>query len=293
MKKALKVFTILTCAVLVMAANFTAEPPQTIKLSYNPKTGSSTKYLMVMTAVTGLEGLRGKDVPAIPVQNTTKVNATFTQKINKIDAKGNLDMSVIYNDVSLEIEQAGEKTSIPLGNKMGGKSAHIKISKDGKILEMKGIEDLPAEFKDFNLQKLYPQVNPSFPEGGIKVGDTWSQNVEETIPVTQGVALVQKMKIDYTLNALNELKGYKCASIGVKVKIEINGKWEKGEASTGVGLQSTGEGTGVMNYAYKASKLLNSKLDMNVNSQMRVGSGKEAQESKIKQKISINMEMIQ
>jgi len=296
MKKALNFMIILVFSVLLCGANLTTKvnAPQTVKLAYNPKAGSSTKYLMMMTAATIMEG-QSKEKAAVPIKSTTKVNATFTQKINKVDTEGNIDMSVTYNDVSFELEQAGEKTSIPLGDKIAGRSTQVRISKDGKILEMKGLGgDLPAELKDFNIQKLYPQVNPSFPAGELKMGDTWTQNVEETTPLAEGVSLVQKMKIDYTLTGLSELKGYKCAVIGMKVKMNITGRWDKKTENNtgGVGLESSGEGTGVMNYAYNASKLVDSKMDMNVNSLMKIGSGAQAQESKIKQNITINMEMV-
>ncbi|MFH1238798.1 MAG: hypothetical protein V1653_01650, partial [bacterium] len=117
---------------------------------------------------------------------------------------------------------------------------------------------------------------------------------EETTPLAEGVSLVQKMKIDYTLTGLSELKGYKCAVIGMKVKMNITGRWDKKtENNTGrVGLESSGEGAGVMNYAYKSSKLIDSKMEMKVNSLMNIGSGVQAQESKIKQNITINMEMV-
>jgi hypothetical protein len=294
MKKVLSFMVILVFSLLLCGANVASKVnvPQSVKLTYNPKAGSSTKYLLIVKAATTMEGV-GKNTKAKPINSNTKVNATFTQKVDKIDKEGNIDMSFTYDDVSFEIEQGGEKATLPLGERVKGKATHVKISKDGKILDLRGPSDLPTEFKDFNLQKLYPQVNPAFPAGEIKIGDTWSQSVNETTPLSEGVSLIQKMKLDYVLKDITEIKGYKCAVIGVTTTMSITGKWEKKEqAKNAVGLESSGVGTGVMDYAYKTDKLIDSVMDMDVTSHMTIGSGVEAQESNIKQKLNINMEMV-
>ncbi len=288
MKKALKILYILAFGLLISGANFVPNVPKSIKLEYVPKKGSSTKYLMVMTAVTKMEGLGGESV-SMPLESITKINSIFTQNINDVDSEGNVDMSVIYNDVSLEIEQGGEKTSIPLGNRLGGKALHLKLSKEGKVLDIKGLEDLPGNFKDFDLQKLYPQVNPYFPDKEIKIGDTWTQDIKENTTLTEGVTFEQETRIDYELKEFKEIKGYKCVVIEIKLKTKIKGGAKKTEA--GLWIETSGTGTGIMNYAYKASKSIDSKLTMNLSSRMRLGTP-EDQTTKTNQQIEITMEMI-
>ena len=60
MKKTLKILYILALSLLISGSNLAPKVSKSIKLEYAPKKGSSTKYLMVMTAVTKMEGLGGE-----------------------------------------------------------------------------------------------------------------------------------------------------------------------------------------------------------------------------------------
>ncbi len=294
MKKILKIFMFVMFLISMLGVNSVYAFPESIKLEYNPEIGSSNRFLMVMTALTTMEGNFGNAKQTSLIESTAKVNSIFTQNINSVDKEGNLNMELVYNDVSFEIEQGGEKTTIPLGDKIGGKSIHLKVSKEGKILDIKELKDLPKEFREFDLQKLYPQVNPYFPPQEIKVGDTWTQEINESTPLgEEGMLLKQKMKIDYILSGFEQIKEYQCAIIGVKMKIDITGEWKQKDAnsSSDLGIKSRGEGSGTMRYAYKLSKPISSSVNIDLNTQMKMGAEKE-QEATIKQKIEISVDVI-
>ncbi|MFH1783584.1 MAG: hypothetical protein ABH868_01600 [bacterium] len=286
MRKTLKLLTVLVFALLVMPLSVVYSATDSVTFRYAPQKGSSSKYLMVIKTIAKVKGMDKED-PEAPLEGSMTANATFTERVNDIDDKGTVDVTITYDDVSLEVESLGQKASIPLGNRLGGKAMHIKVSGDGKVMDVKGLEDLPAEMKDIDPKKLFPQLNPYFPKTEIKVGDSWSQDISETTQVSEGVAFSEDSKLGYKLTGFEKKKGFECAVIEVSIVTNVKGGSE--ERETGLWMETSGKGTGVIYYAHKASKTVESALNMDFVGSISLGTG---QKSTTKHHMDITMELI-
>ena len=71
------------------------------------------------------------------------------------------------------------------------------------------------------------------------------------------------------------------------------GEWTQKDTkpSSNLAIKSSGEGLGTMRYAYKISKPISSKVNIDLNTQMKMGQ-ETGQESTIKQKIEISVDAI-
>jgi hypothetical protein len=201
------------------------------------KKGDSISYSLKIENTERLK-IGGQDMG----EKKRKTIINFSQNVEDVDENGNgiirwKYLSGSYNDMKVDI---GEKEAI------------LKITPRGEIIESSGLQEASFEFfkiiqksmsdyipgfdrlpikidfskfdsNEFN--SYWESFRPVFPDKKLKIGDTWEKEV--IIPM-----IFRKGKMIYTLNKVEENRGYISISLGrheIKVSGNIIFDIEKGK----------------------------------------------------------------
>jgi len=156
------------CAVLGMLAG-QAFGQDTVKLEYKFKQGELLRYKMIMNMTMQMSGIGGEEaeVPAMSAQTV----AVTRQRTKKVLPNGDAEVTSAVESMKMTM---GDKTQELPVDKMP--VVTMVISKNGTVKSIKGLDDkMPTMFGGMDLSAL-GQLG-GLPEGEVKVGDTWSQDV--------------------------------------------------------------------------------------------------------------------
>src|SRR5262249_23606240 len=111
----------------------------------------------------------------------------------------------------------------------------------------------------------------ALPEKALTVGDDWTRDVE----VPMGPIGKAKARYDYTLEGLEPQGGTKCAKIGVKFGMEMDGKPDlsafPGAGMFDIDLSFDGvEGEGALHFSPDLGRLMRSRLETHVEMNMHL-----------------------
>ncbi|MFC1725456.1 hypothetical protein ACFL4T_07495, partial [candidate division KSB1 bacterium] len=142
-----------------------------------------------------------------------------------------------------------------------GKKVEFRISEKGQMLNFSGFGLLPVleigngeklEKKRYESDLKY--IFPVFPEESLSIGGSWNDETVENIPSESGGSTNVRLKTVYTLTEEVVREGYDCLKINVKYELSIKGTGRsEGNDFT---LESSGEGDGVIYFAYKTGIIL-------------------------------------
>jgi len=285
-------------AVLILLSTFLAfdltllegrKFPDSLRLVYKPEAGTSTTYRMEVRACAKLIGMEEEIYPDVPQESTTFGKFTFSDKILDVTPEGKIQEELAYSDVELEMEVSGRKQNLPFANKLEGKSILMEIDKDGRVISTKGLDQFSEELKDLRMQDMYIQLRPIFPDRELKVGDSWDNRTESAIPV-EGMLNRTKVEGKYTLSGFKERGNSLCAVIRVKLEIYTIGKTVEKERGVDIDIDMEGKGEGEILYAFKDSRLLSSRVALDLTSRIRSSAYREVQEIEMKHRVEMVLE---
>ncbi|MFB0526615.1 MAG: DUF6263 family protein [bacterium] len=285
-------------AVLILIAIFLAfgltllegrKLPESLRLVYQPRAGTSTTYEMEVKALAELVGMEREIYPTVPQESETFGKFIFFDKILEVTPEGKIQEELTYSDVQLEMKVEGRRQKFSFADKLKGKSILMEIDRNGRVVSTKGLEEFSEELKDLRIQNMYLQLRPIFPDRGLKVGDSWDNRTESAIPIG-GVLIRTKVEEKYTLSGFEEKEDNLCAVIGVNLKIYTTGKTVKKEGEVDVDIDMEGKGEGEILYAFEHSRIFSSRIEMDLTSKIRSSAYREVQEIEMKHRIEMLLE---
>ena len=263
--------------------------PESLRLVYRPQAHTSTTYEMEVKASAKLMGMEKEIYPAVPQESITSGKFIFSDKILSVTPEGKIQEELTYNDVQLEMEVEGRRQKLSFADKLKGKSILMEIDRDGRVISTKGLEEFSEELKDLRIQDMYVQLRPIFPDRELKVGDSWDNRIESTIPM--GSVLIRtKVEENYTLSGFEEKEGNLCVVIGVNLGIYTTGKTVKKEGEVDIDIDMEGNGEGEILYAFEHSRLISSRIELDLTSRIRSSAYRETQEIEMKHRIQMALE---
>ena len=195
---------------------------------------------------------------------------------------GIAELNITYDSFDMEMSIGGKQIPSNMGKSMVGKTNKMKISKNGEIIEPKGIKGMVGlQGLGSDIKNIFFNVYPKFPEHKLKVGDSWTQK-QETPQSQIGIVIESQ----YTLSKMDEKKEYKCAVIDSIISMSI-----KGGEQAKMNIKGDGKGKGTIYFAYKKGLLVNSQIEMDLNMFIfaPLPTGEQKVPTSTRQKISLNL----
>lgn len=248
--------------------------PKSVKLEYRLPKGDVSDYQMVMemegeTRIEGMGQTKSSKLGG-------KQELELTQEVKEVSPDGILDVELTYTKTSMEMSVDGEKApSPPLEKLLVGKKISMRMDRQGRTLEAKGLEGLPGLPQGMDLENLTRQAQPIFPDRELKKGDSWIQDLRMSAQLAEGMYLDQSGEAKYTLLGFKKVKGYPCAEIKSVVDLtqSMDLTQEKVNPATGqktkveMKVKNDGQGEGIIYYAYQDGKLIKSNMVMDMKSE--------------------------
>lgn len=273
---------LLIAASLIQSCQSTKSSTASKMMKFNFENGKGYDYDMRMEMNTAIG----------PIGTKMGVNAYYSMTVTGDDSSGK-SIAVVYDRMGMEMDflskhiefgSDAEETDLGgLGGEKGaevmqkmnkvframrGKQFNLKVSPEGKIIEMNGLEELmqmmvdsisggddsknelrEAFSKQFNPDEIKEQFEQAFfffPNKMVKVGDTWDKDMQ-----THGI-----MKSNlHTTYKVKEIEG-DMVTLSLKGKIEMTG--ENGNAE--------GEQEGTMVVDSRSGLIVNSDVDQTITS---------------------------
>jgi len=229
-----KFFAIITILFLVGCSS-------SYKLQYKGNPGDMHQYKIDTNMDMSME-MMGNEM-----NFTTQVINLISQKINQIDAEGNLIVSFVYDSISFSSnspQMAQAQTMVEeMFKKIKGTEINCTISKFGKLLNVAEMDSLiPGQVKQMiNPRQSFSSISPFLPEAPVKIGDTWT--TDDVVPVeTSGLVMKVNTKSNYTLVGKEMSGGKELLKITYANKMQIEGEGE--QMGMSMTIEGDGEGKG-------------------------------------------------
>jgi len=289
LRKKSTVFILLITLLFDLTIGKETRPLNSIRLRYRPQAGSSNTYTLEVEASAKVVGMEEDVSRGVPQESRTFGKFILSDKILEVTPEGKIYEELTYIDVKLELEVAGRKEKLPFAEKLVGKSILIRIDSEGRVFSVEGLDRLGEEIKDLKIQEMYVQLRPIFPKKILRVGDRWENRTESLIPI--GDMLVRaKVNEEYTLSGFEEKRDGLCAVITDNLKIETEGRTVKKTGAGDIEIDLRGEGSGKILYAFEKSKVVFSRIELELTSKIRSTAFREVEEIKMKHKIDMTLE---
>lgn len=244
--KKYKIYLIL-CLIVISTIMITG-CKNTIKLAYKSKKGEILRYKM--TAKTNTLSTVGAAKVSTNVDFTTK----FKQETLDVKKNGDITTQITYELAKIKIgnkEQEG-----PIANK----SFTITYTKEGKILKTEGLEDiLQGQSTEQELNKLFQEVQNEFPKKELNEGDTWKTNKKIKLPNLGEM----NVSIDYKFLGFQDGDGTKKIRISTNLKSQFD--FNQKENDTSIEMKGEETGTGIILFDNESGRLINSRMVLNAN----------------------------
>lgn len=259
---------------VILALIFAGCGPKSVKLEYRLAKGDVSDYQMVMEmeGETRIEGMGQTKKSKLE----GKQELELTQEVKEVLPDGILDVELTYTKATMEMSVDGKKApSSSLEKLLVGKKISMRMDKQGKTLEAKGLEGLPGLPQGMDLENLTRQAQPVFPDKELKKGDSWIQDLGMNAQLAEGMYLDQSGEAKYTLLGFKKMKGYPCAEIKSVVNLtqSMDLTQEQIDPTTGqktkveMKVKNDGQGEGIIYYAYQDGKLIGSNMVMDMKSE--------------------------
>lgn len=259
---------------IVLALILAGCGPKSVKLEYRLAKGDVSDYQMAMemegeTRIEGMGQTKSSKLEG-------KQELELTQEVKEISPDGILDVELTYTKASMEMLVDGKKAPSPsMGKLLVGRKISMKMDRQGRTLEAKGLEGLPGLPQGMDLENLTRQAQPVFPDRELKKGDSWIQDLGMSTQLAKGMYLDQSGEAKYTLLGFKKMKGYPCAEIKSVVDLtqSMDLTQERINPATGqktkveMKVKNDGQGEGTIYYTCQDGKLIKSNMVMDMKSE--------------------------
>ncbi|MFH1562328.1 MAG: DUF6263 family protein [Nitrospirota bacterium] len=232
-----------------------------------------------------------------PIEINAKTIYMLTQKVVGVNDSGVADIEISYDSFTQDIKIGNPVTEVlPLAEEkpfldfIEGKKFTIKITKDGSLLGIEGIDKILEEilaqssqevhledeiirkFKDDFEKNMINSIEGNYqrlPIEEMKMGDAWIHELNYNIPflgTTHG-------KCTYTIEEFTQIKGLECVKIALETTMTLTEKEpdilsqqllpDASVITSPVNFNGQVCGKGKMIFAYQEGKLINTNLGMN------------------------------
>lgn len=317
MKKTIVLFFV---ALLVIAG----WAPKAVKLENKYIPGETMRY-RIEASGKGAMTLSGlpEEKEATSIDIDIHLEMDNSQKVLAVDEEGTADLELSYDRLIEKITSAGQTMEI-IADKdatimrqngkviydstapesegrpspfegLIGQSMTMKVTKTGKILEVKGLEGLKRLMPQLDIQEMIKQSQPAFPEKEVRIGESWIQKTEFPLPQIGKPVTVETK---YTLRGFEKVKGYNCARIEVKMDVLLTGLGldvPLGEPQTEVRMvidRLSQKMEGMLYFAHKEGKLVKSDQDMDMSMEMTTKMKRAGEETEMKTKMDMKMKVV-
>ncbi|RKY37425.1 MAG: hypothetical protein DRP78_01115 [Candidatus Omnitrophota bacterium] len=213
------------------------------KLSYNFKQGDVFNYQLDIESESSMK-IHSETSGDFPMNNT-KMNGVFNYKqiVKQVNEDGTIKMNVVYGKCSMNAVIDEKSMPNPDIADMEGQEAELVLAKNGKIEEYGVLTDALKNV-DFN------QLFTVFPEGELHIGESWSQKVNNPKKqMENGFFVESTTNIKYTLKAIQEKDGLKCAKVQVAGTMNSSTESDRGDTVISGETNSTITGLNYYNLA--------------------------------------------
>jgi hypothetical protein len=248
------------CIILVvligLMSGFVDPAPQKVSLKYHPIVGDKTTY-----EVTTITEIETKGMPGLPVSGQKQKIAQEREYTETVKAQQPNGTYLIEMQLSQTTTQIGDTAPVSSSD-LAGKVFTLEMSPEGKLLDIRGIDDLASGKKE-ETQKMIQQIREVFvfPQRDVAVGETWQRTAQSELALGTLGTVNQKIIYDNTLLDVEKLGIIPVAKISIKMNIEQ----KSGQEAQQMKVQGTGTGEGMILYDYQRSKVLSSNLTYTLN----------------------------
>jgi hypothetical protein len=195
-------------------------------------------------------------------ETTQKINTSIEIRMTET-VKDTGDVTVVevrFDDVTGTLRFGSQLKSIDEMEGLQGTTTSLKLSRDGRIIELKGLEDVEYFKKSGEQPEQQFEENYGFlPNKIMKPGESWSKKFEG-------------IKATYTFERIEKKGKVKCARIAVIQEISTSRTGtEKGMSTK---LKIKGTGTGTIWFDIKEGRVLESKIRLSLEGEQQVHGGR-------------------
>ena len=241
------------------------EPPETpsIRLEYKYRVGEELSYRVSTT----------REITSGSQTYTTGVNIFQTFEINSIDPGG-----VINYIVSIDRGEFQPMFGSLRPCRLLGPIASVKMLPNGKLIDIEYIRSPRSGGSILKLKKAFlPRYE--FPKHALKIGDSWTQKVNVTVPHDLFIPL-QALPKNYrgkkgavkmigefkgTLKGFKEIKGYQCAEIAVQVTCDVLYIADSPVLDKTTRIEGSSALIGILYFAYREGRLIKEQQRIETN----------------------------
>lgn len=287
-----------------------------IRFEYKFKPGDIFRYKLITTSKITTELIQPEKLQEIkiPSDTETRVECLVTQKVIKVDKTGLADIDLSCEDVKDDSENIADESQVdtqvgtnsgtstiarnvvpsfkkkqPLLKYLEGKSIHLRVGKDGYLMEVTGIDEIvnhvigqiPEGADDSliasarltatkTIKEFIADNILTFPRYKLKPSDGWIKECNISVPLLGN----GRMKLVNTIDKESVLvrgvasqKGYECNRIDLQsVIFPFQGTegFLKTISDKGMSIDSDGKGTGMILFACNEGRLIGFELTNNI-----------------------------
>ncbi|MCK4353355.1 hypothetical protein KAW65_08125 [candidate division WOR-3 bacterium] len=199
--------------------------------------GKSLTYKQTINTYTAME-IKGM---VQEVNSITEIQTTQTVE----DTVDNIKLEISFDDISSTTRVGAQLIPVKEAEELKGKVVSLKLSKEGKLIELKGLEDIDYFKKSGEKpERQFEGLFSFLPNKVTKIGENWQKEFEEE-------------KCTYTLQGFEQKDGFDCAKIAVKKEIEQTKDIE--QKGMKIKMNIKGEEKGTIFFALKEGIIIESK----------------------------------
>ena len=186
-------------------------------LEYKYEKGSTYRY-QEDSKFESVQEVNGQEMKA-----TGSSLSLMKMTIESVSENGDITMIYSYEDMKVTTKMAMMDTTMVMKDLLDKKN-QIAISRSGKMIEQKVIDTVSIAKSMVSSQSSLSDVYKEFvvfPDGAVKIGDTWNDDRSDTV---EGTQMVTKTIRKFTIAGIEDKNGHSCLKITFTGTVEIGGK---------------------------------------------------------------------
>ncbi|HET9532815.1 MAG TPA: DUF6263 family protein [Blastocatellia bacterium] len=209
-----------------------------------------------------------------------ELDAAFDTEVTASEPDGQWTLQSRFNSIDLKVN--GERQDAMAGG-IAGKTFTVTMDKDGKVIDVKGSENLPP---GMDVREMMKQMNPTnlLPDRSVRVGESWP--VEVVTPMQlQGATLNQTLKGTGTLTEVTD--GQAIIDLDYTIQMSM-----LDQGPSGVTMSGNGKGKSRMAYDLERARFTMNKNDLTLESTGEMSAGDRVHKMKSTMTSSIEVNLV-